>query len=661
MVQMTLNQALDAATRHHAANQLAEAESLYRAIVAQAPNHAETFHRLGVICFQTGRADEAIQLLGRAAELDPRQANYYGNLGVVLADRKQFEAAAGALQRAIAINPNLPEIHNNLANVLNELGRTDEAIQSYLGAISLRPDYVEAHYNLGNALGKIGRVAEAIESLGRAIALRPTYAEAHSSLANLLRDEGRMEEAMAACRRAIELRPDLGEAHNSLGAILQETGQLDEAVASYRRAADLTKDLRVSDNLLVLLHLDPANDAQAIFAQHAQWNRNFARAFAPANANFPNDPNPGRKLRIGYVSAYLNGHPVGRFLTPLLTNHDHQQFEIFCYSDTQRPDATTDRLKECVDQWRDARGVNDEQLSHFIRQDRIDILVDLGMHTRGNRIFVFARKPAPVQVTYLAFCSTTGLETMDYRFSDRYLDPDDSQQPFYSERTIRLRSYWCYPAPAEAPAPGPSPALDVGHVTFGCLNNFSKISHAALQMWLEILRSVPQSRLILNAPQGSHRQRALDRAMAAGIEVNRLDFVGHAPLAEYFRRYQQIDIALDPTPYCGGTTTCDALWMGVPVVSLAGMTAVSRGGSSILSNVGVPELVARDSEDYVRIATELARELPRLSSLRDLLRSRMRISPLMDAPTYAKDLESAYRRMWRAWCDSRGMTYHANP
>jgi predicted O-linked N-acetylglucosamine transferase (SPINDLY family) len=646
---MTLDEAFQTATRNHASGQLREAEGLYRAVLARAPNHAETHHRLGVICFQTGRAEEAIQFVRRATELDPHQANYHSNLGVFLADLKQFDAAAGALQKALALNPNQPETHNNLANVLNELGRTEQAIHSYRNAISLRPDYVEAHYNLGNALGKFGQRREAIEMLQLAIAMRPTYAEAHASLANLLRDEGRIDEAIASCRRAIELRPDLGEAYNSLGAILQETGELEEAVGFYRRASQLTRDLRVSDNLLVLLHLDPANDAQAIFEQHALWNRNFARTFAPSSANFPNDLNPDRRLRIGYVSAYLNSHPVGRFLTPLLANHDHRQFEIVCYSDTIEPDATTDRLSACADQWRDTRGKTDEHLAQLVRADRIDILVDLGMHTKANRIFVFARKPAPVQVTYLAFCSTTGLETIDYRLSDAYLDPDDSQQRLYSERTVRLRSYWCYPAPAEASDPGPLPALTAGHVTFGCLNNFSKISRQAFSTWLEILNSVPESRLILNAPEGAHRQRAGDRATAAGVDADRLVFVGRAPMPQYFRRYQQIDIALDPTPYCGGTTTCDALWMGVPVVTLAGKTAVSRGGSSILHQIGLPELIAQSPEQYIQIATSLAHDLSRLADLRPNLRNRMQDSPLMDGPQFARDVEAAFRQMWRSY------------
>ena len=681
---MTLDETFQTAARHHATGQLAQAEALYREILAQAPNHAETFHRLGVLFFQTSRPDEASRFLARAIQLDPNQANYYSNLGVVLADRKQYPQAAEVLHKALSLRPDLPDTHNNLANVLNELGRTHEAVSSYQRAISLRPDYVEAHYNLGNVLLKLGQTKDSIAAQQRAISFRPAYAEAHCSLAAALRDDGQIEQAIAQYRKAIELRPDMGEAHNGLGAILQETGELEEALAFYRRAATLTTDPRVIDNLLVLLHLDPANDAQAIFEHHAGWNRDYARAFAPRTPSF-GDPDAQRRLRIGYVSANFNNHPVGRFLTPLLTNHDGNRFEIFCYSDTQQADATTNRLRSSCDHWHDTRLLSDEQLAQLIARNRIDILVDLGMHTKGNRIFVFARKPAPVQATYLAFCSTTALQTIHYRLSDPFLaraarvgvapaaplfpkppppaglarrPPDLSlrlgwQQPFYSERTVRLRSYWCYPPPQEAGEPGPLPATQAGHITFGCLNNFSKISRPALEMWLEILRSAPNSRLMLNAPEGNHRQRARARATDAGIDAERLEFVPHVPMPEYFRRYQQIDIALDPTPYCGGTTTCDALWMGVPLVTLPGQTAVSRGGASILSTLGLPELIAQSRDDYIRIAADLAHDLPRLSSLRATLRPSMQSSPLMDAPAFARDVEAAYRRMRQTWCEGQ--------
>jgi predicted O-linked N-acetylglucosamine transferase (SPINDLY family) len=276
------------------------------------------------------------------------------------------------------------------------------------------------------------------------------------------------------------------------------------------------------------------------------------------------------------------------------------------------------------------------------------------MHTRGNRMFTFARKPAPVQVTYLAYCSTTGLETIDYRLSDSYLDPYYSNERYYSERALRLKSYWCYPSPQPPPCPFPGVPGEGneaekpdGFITFGCLNDFSKVSDLSLSMWTQILRTLPSSRLVIHALPGRHRNR-VTKAMA-GVDHSRVEFVGRLPMGEYFRQYQRIDIALDPTPWPGGTTTCDALWMGVPVVSMMGKTAVSRGGLSILSQIGHPELVARDPAQYVHIATSLAQDKLRLAEFRQTLREAMLRSPLMDAIGFTRDFESILRAMWRSY------------
>jgi protein O-GlcNAc transferase len=274
------------------------------------------------------------------------------------------------------------------------------------------------------------------------------------------------------------------------------------------------------------------------------------------------------------------------------------------------------------------------------------------MHMAKNRMFLFARKPAPVQVTYLAYCSTTGLETMDYRLTDPYLDPPGMNDAFYSEQSIRLpETYWCYSPDDRSPAIGPPPVLGAGEVTFGCLNNFCKISPEALDVWTQLLRAVPKSHLILHADEGSHRQRVCDLLQHQGVDPQRLKFAGKVPPAEYFRRYRQIDIGLDPFPCNGGTTTCDALWSGVPVVTMAGRTAVGRGGVSVLCNVGLRELIAETQDQYVQIATDLARDLPRLAELRRTLRPRMQASPLMDASRFARNIEAAYRQMWRNWCE----------
>jgi predicted O-linked N-acetylglucosamine transferase (SPINDLY family) len=391
-----------------------------------------------------------------------------------------------------------------------------------------------------------------------------------------------------------------------------------------------------------------------------RWEQTYARPLEAQIEAHTNDRSQDRtstrsvesRLRVGYVSPDWREHPIGRFMLPLLSNHDHERFEIFCYSDLARPDALTKRLRDLADVWRDTAGLPDDRVARLIRADRIDILVDLTMHMAGSRLLTFARKPAPVQVTYLAYCGTTGLPTIDYRLTDPYLDPPGSDERFYSEWSVRLRSYWCYEPLDGAPDVQLPPAQLAARVTFGCLNNFCKVSPESLATWCRLLRALPSSRLLLHAAEGVHRERLRKRAAAEGIEPQRIEFVGTFPVAKYLEQYHRIDIALDPFPYPGGTTSCDALWMGVPVVTLPGVTAISRGGLSILSNLELPELVAASPDEYVRIAAELAANLPRLADLRATLRERMRISPLMDAPGFARDIEAAYRRMWQEWVGS---------
>jgi predicted O-linked N-acetylglucosamine transferase (SPINDLY family) len=317
----------------------------------------------------------------------------------------------------------------------------------------------------------------------------------------------------------------------------------------------------------------------------------------------------------------------------------------------------TGLLRRHAKQWQNTFGLTDERMAELIREDQIDVLVDLTMHMARNRMLLFARKPAPVQVTYLAYCSTTGLETMDYRLTDPHLDPPGMNDAYYSEQSIRLpETYWCYPMHEQSPQVGPPPAPSTGEVTFGCLNNFCKVFPAALELWIQLLRATPKSQLVLYAREGNHRQRACDLLEHEGIDPHRLKFLGRVRLSEYFKRYDQIDVGLDPFPCNGGTTTCDALWMGVPVVTLAGRTAVGRGGVSILANVGLPELIAQTPQQYVQIATDLAGDLPRLAELRRTLRARMQASPLMDAPRFARNIEAAYRQMWRNWCRQGGVS-----
>lgn len=721
MAQLTIEKTFQAATRHHQAGQLPQAEALYRQILAEQPNHAHALHLLGVVAHQVGRNDIALDFIRQAIALAPTLAQAHSNLGEVLKALGQPEEAITAYRQAIALKPNFPDAHNNLGNALAANGQLDEAIAAYREAITLKPDYCEAHgnlgnvlsakgqfpealtayrraaalqptrpeihYHLGNALQTKGQLDEAVASYRQAIALRPNYPEAHNNLGSALKvlgqldgalaslreaialrpnfpeacnnlgdalkESGQLDAAVDACRQAIAFRPNFAEAYGTLGNVLKDMGRLDEAIAAYRQAIALKPNLAIAhSNLVYTLHFHPGYDAAAMAEEHRGWNRQHAWPLKPFIQLQTNDRNPARRLRLGYVSPDFREHPVGRFLLPLLVQHDRKSFEVFAYSQVRVPDGVTERLRSLADGWRNIAGCSDLQVTEMIRQDKIDILVDLTMHLSNNRLLVFARKPAPVQVTYLAYCSTTGLETIDYRLSDPYLDPAEGDASIYSESTIRLpETYWCYQPLAVASEVSPPPALQNGFVTFGCLNNFCKVSEPTLAAWAKLLRTVPNSQLLIHAQEGRHRESVWDRMDREGVTSKRIQFVGFMPTEKYFAYYHRIDIALDTFPYGGGTTTCDALWMGVPLVSLAGKTAVSRGGLSILSNVGLPELVARSEERYVQIAVELAADLGRLSALRSTLRQRMQQSPLMDAPRFARNVETAYRTMWRSWCD----------
>ena len=756
---MNVDQLLETATEHHRAGRLGEAEAIYRQILSQDPDNADSLHLLGVLAHQVGRNQDAVDLIRRAIGLRPDVASYYSNWGIVLGAVGRLSDAVAAQRHAVALDPtsadahgNLgrslmreghvaeavvefqaglaikpddPEILANLSNVLRQTGNFDEAVASARRAIELRPDLIPAYNNLGAALHQKGdfgqaidayrraialqasgpgaadvyhnlgialqrtgqfdeaidtlttatrlsgdraetfhqlsfalrergRVDEALAAARRAIAIDPKHAEAHNNLGIILTEKGQTDEAAAEFRTCIALRPDFGGAYNNLGNALKDMGEMEEAVNYYRQAAALDAQSAVAENYLYSIHFHPDYDARRIAREHADWNARFARPLAGQIRRHTNDRSPERRLRVGYVSLDLREHPVGRFLLPLLTHHDRQRFEVFCYTDLARPDAVTQRLQQNADVWRPTAGLTDEGLAELVRDDRIDILVDLAMHMDGTRMLAFARKPAPVQVTYLAYASTTGLETIDYRLTDPYLDPPSPpgiDESIYSEKSVRLpHTYWCYEPPASAPAVAPLPPAAAGYITFGSLNNFSKVSHLAMRTWIQIMQQVPRSRLILHTGLGPHRQRVVKEFSDAGIAPERIEFFNRLPIDQYLHQYDRIDIALDPFPYTGGTTTCDALYMGAPVVTLAGATAFARGGVSILSNVGITELIAHSVDDYIGIASELASNPSRLAELRATLRERMTRSPLMDGPAFARDVEQAYLGMWAGWC-----------
>lgn len=624
-----------------------------RAITLRADS-AEAYNNLGVALTGKDRIDEAIDAYRRALALNPTLAQIHNNLGNAFRGKNELDEAIECYRAAIALDPQLPELHFNLGIALAGRGKLDAAVAANRDAIALRADYPEALNNLGDALHQKGQIGEAIATFARALTLRPRYADAYSNLGNALREAGKLDDAIAAIRKSLSIKPT-SVAANNLGLALKDAGQLDEAIAAFHQALAVdAQDRMAHDNLLLTLNYHPAYDAADIAEESARWNARHAQPLRQFIQIHDNDPTPDRRLRVGYVSADFWLHASAMFLIPLLEHHDQQQVEVFCYADVIRPDATTARFKQLA-QWRDTVGLSDEQIATLIRHDRIDILVDLKLHTADNRLLVFAHKPAPVQVTWLGYPGSTGLGAIDYRLSDPYLDPAGMDESIYSERTIRLPdTFWCYDPLDDRSIPvAPLPARANGFITFGCLNNFCKTNDATFAAWAKVLLQVPNSRIILLAPEGTTRRRALERLLRDGIDPARIEFAPRQSRKSYLQLYHRVDLSLDTFPCTGHTTSFDSLWMGVPVITLAGARAVDRAGWSQLSNLGLPELAAHSIDQFVQRAVELANDILRLEELRATLRPRMENSPLLDAAKFARNIESAYRQMWRAWCAAK--------
>jgi predicted O-linked N-acetylglucosamine transferase (SPINDLY family) len=543
-----------------------------------------------------------------------------------------------------------------MGNALAAQGQMDQAVAHYERALSLNPDYAAAHNNLGVVLAAQGQIDQAVAHYERALSLKPDYVEAHNNLGLALMVQGQADQALVHCERALSLKPDHVETHNSLGVVLVAQGQIDQAVAHYERALLLWPNYAPGhSNLLYALNYASGNDPVAVYAAHCAFAKRQEAPLSTSIQPHANDRLPERRLRIGYVSSDFRQHSVGYFIEPVLAHHDHERFEIFCYSNNLREEEATLRLKSHADHWRRIIGLSDDLAAKQIRDDQIDILVDLNGHTANNRLLVFARKPAPLQVTWLGYPNTTGLTTMDYRLTDRFADPPGMTEHLHSEKLIRLpECFSCYQPPLEASEVVGLPAWEKGYVTFGSFNNLAKITPEVMAVWARILLAVPGACLILkNAGLGGStvQQTVRETFTGLGVAPERLELLGPDQSEKtHLERYGSIDVALDPFPYNGATTTCEALWMGVPVVVLAGRTHAGRVGVSQLSNLGLTEIIGHTMDEYIAAALRLATDLKHLSALRKELRSRMAASPLTDGQRFTNNLEQAYRVMWHDWC-----------
>jgi predicted O-linked N-acetylglucosamine transferase (SPINDLY family) len=557
--------------------------------------------------------------------VEPRRAEPFFLLALVALDEGPGEEAASGFAKAAQLMPAWADAHLNLAIVLERLGRRPEATDACRKAVQVGPQRPDAWNVLGTLLDKQARLTEAADAYRRALQINPRYAEAASNLGNTLKDLGLPEEALAQHRLAVELNPALTASH---------------------------------DNLLMSLNYQTAVAPAEVFDAHRRWGEQVALVVAPLPA-LPRGFHvsggaAGDKIRVGYVSPDFKDHPVAWFIEPLLRNHDGASFEVTCYSDVARPDAVTARFEKLPARWRPIAGVSDEEFAARVRADAIDVLVDLAGHTANNRLGAFARRPAPVQITYLGYPNTTGLPRacMRYRITDALADPPGATEGLHTEELIRLpETFLCYGPPTDAPPVAPPPSAVGRPITFGSFNAFAKVNPDVIRLWSRVLSAVPGSRLVLKTKSLNDqavRAAVLARFAAHGVGAERLAILPTDPtVAQHLARYTEIDVALDPFPYHGTTTTCEALWMGVPVVTLAGRTHASRVGVSLVNSIGLASLVATDEESYVRLAAGLAGDATRLTTLRGSLRGDMSRSALTDAARATTNLEQAYRTAFR--------------
>jgi predicted O-linked N-acetylglucosamine transferase (SPINDLY family) len=667
---------------------LDEAVASFQAALRLQPDYVDAHNNLGLALVDRGQPEEGAACYHKALQLRPDYPEAHNNLGIVLARQQQHAGAVRHYEHAVRVRPEYAQAWVNLGNALRALGRLGEATTAYRRALEQRPDDANTCNELGVVLMEQGQLAEAAGSLHQAVQLRPDFAGAYNNLGLAVLDLGRADEAAIHFRQALYLQPDMAEAHNNLGLAYTALRLPDDALSAYQRAVDLRPDYvgalnnlgnackdqgrlaeglayyrralavkpddaRIHSNLIYAMHYDPGCDPADILREARHYAERHAAGLAEARPA----PRSRQRLRVGYVSPDYRDHPTAYFLEPILSAHDHQQFEVFCYADVPRPDAVTRRLEGYPDQWRSLVGLTDAQVTDLIRQDGIDILVDLNGHTGWNRLLVFARRAAPVQVCYLGYMSTTGLSTMDYRLTDVHADPPGLTEACYTEELIRLPECGVCYRPGTTPEVAPElPARRSGRVTLASLNNLAKVSAELLAVWARVLAAVPGSRLLLlTVASRASDQWVRDTLARHGVAPERVELMGRTgSRSAYLEHYQSADLCLDPFPYNGVTTTCDALWMGVPVVTLAGKTAVARQGVSILRTVGLDELVAETPEAYVRLAAEVAGDPSRLTALRSGLRQRLERSPLLDAARFTRHVEAAFREMWARHAAGQG-------
>ena len=649
-MEQDLSSLVGAALRKLQQRDFAGAEEIYKQVLAQDSKHADALHLYGCLCDELGRTDEAVALISGAVKCNPLASPYFYNLANMLSKQGRYAEAILQYRTAIKLKPDYAVAHNNLGMVLSRQGDHVGAKTCFQNAIRSRADYADPHYNLGIEYKNEGALSQAVSSYQHAIRINPRYADAHYNLGNAYGLMQRPTEAVVAYAQASGISPDNAVILTNWGTQLLKLGRVQEAVRAFAGALRLDPCDVLTHSNLILAKCYATSDPAEIYAQCKEWDLFHGVHHRPGIQPPIDRLGPKRSLRVGYVSADFRQHAAAHWIEPLLAGHQHQSFSIYCYSNSKITDAVTDRLKRHADVWIDATELDDDALAKQIQRDQIDILVDLSGHTEGNRLPVFARKPAPVQVSWFGFPVSTGLQAMDYRLTDSIVDPIEDSEKYYSEKLFRLPHFYAAFDPgAQTPPIEEGPVTRNGYITFASFNNFTKVSQAMVLVWCQILRAMPKSQLLLQAAGlETEEMRAEIRALVSknGVEPERLLLRGWSGLNEYLALGSQVDIALDTYPFNGGVTTCHALWMGLPVVTLSGNSAASRVGRSILTNIGLAELCAESADQYQEIALALAQDSRKLATMRASLRDRMRNGGLLDGASLAQEAEQAYRTMW---------------
>lgn len=611
-----------------------------------------------ITLFNAGRHVELESRARLLVERHPNSGVAWKALSISL--QMQGKEALPALQKTAELSPGDAEAHTNLAIALRDIGRFDDAVASCRRALEIKPDFAEAHNNLGNALRDLGQTAGAVACHRRALESKPDYADAHNNLGNALRDLGQLDGAVASYHRALEIEPNFAGVHSNLGNVLKDLGQLDDAVASYSRALEIKPDYAdAHSNLLFALNYTGSRTHSSCLEEARRFGQMVDKNARTRFSAWPCKAAQPERLRVGLVSGDLRNHPVGYFLENLLAalaSNASGRLELIAYPSHFRTDALTERIKTCFKEWKPLSGLSDEAAARMVHADGVHILIDLSGHTANNRLPLFAWKPAPVQASWLGYFATTGLAAMDYLIGDPWTVPEVEEAHFTEKIWHLPETYLCFTPPDADIQVAPLPALADGHITFGCFNNLAKMNDAVVTLWARVLQAVPGSRLFLKTEQlgvATVRQSVVERFAIHGIDAGRLILEGAAPRAELLAAYHRVDIALDPFSYPGGTTSVEALWMGVPVLTLAGERFLSHIGESILQNAGLPEWIAVNADDYVARAVSHAGNLQRLATLRSGLRQQVLASPLFDALRFARHFEAALRGMWQNWCNQQ--------